>query len=430
MLIATLAVIGRGDVSAAEPYRISKSDSHSSSSSSFQPAAHFVKFVKFEHHSMIIFSFVPGDVSGNETRAINPTTLTPYVFWFVNNTSVNSGDGTFESPFNNLTDAQNSSQPNDIIYVFAGDGTDTRMNAGISLQQGQQLLGSGVRQKVKTTEGLVCIHKLSIGIPVISNTLNTTNLNAVFMDQGDNTVSGFTLVDNIGAQDLSGGVRVDAGLNYVIKNNTASTFGDPAFAPTTGNGININGGGNIVIKNNTIISRDGVSDTFGISCSNFTAAYQGFYVIKNNHLTGADASTGFSSGIVIEPFDTTSGGAGIIGDLKITVIGNTVDSQTNSVPAAVDAFKSGILLAGHAPANNPITWIVKHNHVNIPAGIADPYAGIGMRSHGPGAFIATYHDNVSITVPPTFGYVFNNFGNPAFLDLYFGSDNVGTRSGP
>ena len=77
--------------------------------------------------------------------------------WFVNNTSPAPGSGTFESPFPTLIQAQDASAPNDIIYVFTGDGTDKGMNAGIMLQKGQQLFGASINHTIKTTMGHVKI---------------------------------------------------------------------------------------------------------------------------------------------------------------------------------------------------------------------------------------------------------------------------------
>lgn len=70
----------------------------------------------------------------------------------VNNTAGGGGNGSLENPFSTLAAAQAASQAHDIIYVHAGNGTSSGMNAGIVLDKaGQRLLGSGVDFTFDTT---------------------------------------------------------------------------------------------------------------------------------------------------------------------------------------------------------------------------------------------------------------------------------------
>lgn len=115
--------------------------------------------------------------------AINPATNTPYQFVFVNNLS--SSDGTFESPYHSLSDAQDNSQPYDIIYVYPGDGTSRNMDSGITLQDQQKLWGTGVRQPLITTNGWVTVPVQSASLPTLSYPTGST----VILSQ-NNEVSG------------------------------------------------------------------------------------------------------------------------------------------------------------------------------------------------------------------------------------------------
>lgn len=100
-------------------------------------------------------------------KAINPATGSPWQVWFVNNTS--SSAGTVQSPFPTLLQAQNASAPNDMIYVFPGDGTVTGMDQGIILKNGQKFFGSGVEHLLSTTKGKVIIPQLSSNYPLLMN---------------------------------------------------------------------------------------------------------------------------------------------------------------------------------------------------------------------------------------------------------------------
>ena len=180
-------------------------------------------FLKFKGHSIVVCVKTP--CGNKKTVAINPVTKTPYVVWFVNNTSQLPGNGTIESPFPTLVQAQNSSAANDIIYVFPGNATDAGMNAGITLMEGQQLLGSGIAQRIATKQGILKIPAQSAGLPTISNTLSPlpTQKTAVVLNAGNNVVSGFNLMDNIGGgsqggSDMSSCILIGGGLKNILSN--------------------------------------------------------------------------------------------------------------------------------------------------------------------------------------------------------------------
>lgn len=59
--------------------------------------------------------------------------------YFVNNTK--GGDGSFEHPYATLGEAQKASDEDDIIFVYAGDGSSTGYDKGFILQNGQSLVG-------------------------------------------------------------------------------------------------------------------------------------------------------------------------------------------------------------------------------------------------------------------------------------------------
>jgi hypothetical protein len=122
--------------------------------------------------------------------AIDPATSLPYYFVFVDNTS--SSDGTYESPYHTFIQAQNNSSPNDIIYVFPGDGTTTGMNSGITLKASQKFWGSGVSHSIQTTAGTTSIPPQSSSSPTITNTNIDTEGNAITLAT-NNAISGFTI---------------------------------------------------------------------------------------------------------------------------------------------------------------------------------------------------------------------------------------------
>jgi hypothetical protein len=124
------------------------------------------------------------------TLAIDPATGLPYYFVFVNNTS--HSDGTYESPYHSLAQAQDHSSPNNIIYVFPGDGTTTGMDSGISLKANQKFWGAGISHSIQTSQGKISIPAQSRSSPTITNTNINTEGNAITLAT-NNAISGFII---------------------------------------------------------------------------------------------------------------------------------------------------------------------------------------------------------------------------------------------
>ncbi len=246
-------------------------------------------------------------------------------------------------------------------------------------------------------------------------------------------------VDNLGGgtlatlTDESDAIRINAGLNYLIKNNLVSTFTNTVRFPasfSSAGGVEIFGGGNVTVVNNTFISRNGGS-TFALNMAPIMSAFAGYYVCENNLFTGANAESGFSDSIHFQPVRVgvaISGPAisqGISGDIMMSIVNNTCTSAANTESST----RPGVLVNATPNADFPITVNITGNYVITPPGYLHPQAGMRIAAHGPGPTIVNLQDNVSLTSPPTPGYLFQNFGNPANLLVDFGSDNVGTTSG-
>ena len=122
--------------------------------------------------------------------AIDPATGKPYFFVFVDNTS--SSSGTYHSPYHSFAQVEDNSSPNDIIYVFPGNGTTAGMDSGISLKANQKLWGSGTSQSLQTSQGMISIPVQSGSSPTITNTNALTEGNAITLAT-NNAISGITI---------------------------------------------------------------------------------------------------------------------------------------------------------------------------------------------------------------------------------------------
>jgi hypothetical protein len=177
-------------------------------------------------------------------KAINPATHKPWVVWFVDNTS--SSQGTFKSPFPTLVQAQDASAPNDMIYVFPGNGTTMGMNAGITLKNGQYLYGSGIEQFLPTTKGNFTIPAMSSNIPSI-----TSAERVVVIVADKDVISGFHI-------NLPGGVPGATGIsNEVVapvEPRVGLTVANNIFTGIDFSGVIFDGSGRVNIYNNQLVA--------------------------------------------------------------------------------------------------------------------------------------------------------------------------------
>lgn len=236
------------------------------SRTAFAPYRFEIPVVKKHHH---------------HTHAINPATGQPWKVWFVNNTSHSLG--TFESPFPTLAEAQSASGPNDMIYIFSGDGTSKGMNQGIVLQNGQKLLGSSIVQTIPTIVGSLQIPPMSPQRPILTNTLGAGTV--VLLANG-NEVAGLDIKASVNnctliqapAQGVNGGSIHDNILSGLISHRT----------------INIIGNGVFFVQNNTcldlFIGSPFQAIRFDVFNSNEMTAF-----ITNNFISGYEYSIGVNT---------------------------------------------------------------------------------------------------------------------------------------
>ena len=182
--------------------------------------------------------------------AINPLTGQAFNVIHADNTQAQIGDGSFESPFATLAEAEAGSAANDIIFVNNGDGTSNGYDTGITLQDGQQLLGDGVTHTLALSDG--SLHVLSNDTDGARPILTNPGGDIVTLAD-DNTVRGFVL-DGTGVPPANNGI---AGTN--VTGNTLIENNDLINLDV--DGVQINGlNGNLTVANNNFdhIGRDGV----------------------------------------------------------------------------------------------------------------------------------------------------------------------------
>ncbi len=210
------------------------------------------------------------------TAAIDPSTGLPFFFLFVDNTS--SSNGTFESPYPTLTAVSAAMQPGNIIYVFPGNGTSSGLNTGIVLLDNQRFLGSGVSHNFVTTLGPVTIPQQTPTNPTIAN----TNIAPIVTLAYNNEVSGFVIMDGIGASTISGAWNSGTTSVNINRNQILNGLGIGIRLIPTNTTIDM------AIENNTFFNQPGTEFFAGtgfaaIDCG-FQAGSTGTVLIQNNSI--------------------------------------------------------------------------------------------------------------------------------------------------
>jgi parallel beta-helix repeat protein len=294
-------------------------------------------------------------------RAINPATGQPWRVWFVRNTS--SSNGTFESPFSTLAQAQNASGPNDMIYVFTGDGTTKGMNGGITLKNGQKLFGSGTVQTISTTKGSVSIPAMTATAPTITNLSGN-----VITLANSNEISGM----NIPIVDDNNGIDSPAGVTVVGANIHSNTVFNGSI------GIRVVGSGNINISNNVVTSTD-LAGIIGIGNIVSNGGVLNLN-IANNRVAGYTETIGFT----VEGFAPPTTATG-----SVTIAGNTLSN-----------FESFGILVSTGMANSTFN-IFNNNLTDLRSSGAD-HGGIVLLPSNPGnAGNYFVNNNTIVSTSPT-----------------------------
>lgn len=275
------------------------------------------------------------DTSEETLLAINPSTGLPYFFVFVDNTS--ASEGTYESPYHSLAQAQDNSNPHDIIYVFPGDGTTHNMDVGITLQDYQKFWGSGTNHNLQTSTGLVSIPAQTSALPIITNTDTDSEGNAITLAT-HNTISGFSISSPL-MDGIYGNILQD------LEVSSCTFTGTPRFTINASffNGATISLTNNHFLNNvnGVFLALNGRSTVF---CSNNT--FTGQSSVSSIPLEISASTNSFTAHIENNLFDSNTTG-GIRFDLNyvnsatIDVLNNTI---TNSGTGSTDLLGSNFVI--------------------------------------------------------------------------------------
>lgn len=308
--------------------------------------------------------------------AIDPATGNPYYVVFVKNSNPDLGNGTFENPFQNLsnldnpTSAQSGSFPDNTIYVFAGDGSATHMSGGdMVLQANQRLLGSGHAHVYQTTKGELTIPAQTAHMPKIQG---VSGVNSAIVLNNNNEVSGLDISFSPGTLVTTGQACIKSDstiVNANINNNilTNETFGLLIGSTMLGSSAS----GTIIVSNNQSSLHSGADAySYKLNIRDATVTFE------NNSALNDSPSLG---GLLISCFDKST----------VTIQNNSIANELGFSNTTGYSFINDIV------ALDPSTLIVKANSVTgVPQGFNisnDSLAGL----------IVIHEDNTIINTSST-----------------------------
>lgn len=305
-----------------------------------------------------------------DTVAINPATGIPFTFIFVDNMS--NSLGTYESPYHSLRQAQNNSQPGDIIYVYPGDGTTKGMDAGITLQENQNFWGSGINHTLQTTQGAFTIPAQSTTAPTITN-IDIDTLGDAITVSSVNNVSGFTIINAYNNAILGSNVEnltVDhctfQGTGLYCINSTSpgqahiSVTNNTMTDNTNGSIFDFSGPSNLVISDNTISLTTSIS-SFPIAIAADTSSLNA--TITNNNISNNEIGA-----VQLVLNDTSLA--------TLTIRGNTI---TNNNAGSAAQLGSAIVI-------NPLSSTTGNCHISLTDNILSDNQESALYCHTSGGF--------------------------------------------
>ena len=369
------------------------------------------------------FEIIPVSHKHDRKTAINPATGDPYYFVFVNN-AAGDANGTIAAPYTDLPTAEANSSPNNILYVFPGNGTYA-LSTPLVLQQGQDLLGAGLAYDFNTQWGEITVPQQAFSLPVVTSTGAGVDVSVISLVNSDNRVSGLNIIQEhtfSPGDSFFGAIAISGGANYLIKNNWIQANG-----PTFSSGVSISSN-TVATINNNVFTSSKLAEAVGIAITG-----GGNIVINSNTFTGVPGVSGLQVGV--NAFNP-------IFDTYVDVLNNNF-LQTNNVDNAGVSIQMSLASETASSTANIFSRIIGNNikmtqpQAPITATPSTPNfdnSGINLVVGSPtfaftGTLTAVLENNkaLSTVTPPLMGYLFQNDSYRQQLEVDF-RDNLGTVS--
>ena len=252
--------------------------------------------------------------------------------WYVKNNGGGT-NGQSQSPFTTLAAAAAASTANDIIFVYNGDGSNSGQNAGITLKDGQQLLGEIAGLTVNTHVLVNAGSRPTIGN---SGGAGVTVASSTGNPRGNVVIKGFSLAGTTQGIDITsaGTGTLSATVDNIVVTSAGNNGVRVSGAATTSTTVTVQ---NVVVNAATQNGIDAQQTSAGalvlnINNNNITATGTGINIngagststtitnFASNNISGNTGAAGivvasatFDANPGTTAFDVVSGGNTVIG---------------------------------------------------------------------------------------------------------------------
>lgn len=309
--------------------------------------------------------------TGTSDPARDAATKQPIRIVHVDSNAAAGGNGTVESPFSSLADAQTASQPGDIIYVYA-DSVFNGAASAIALQDQQRLLGEGLTYQINSCEfGQITLPRVSTG--TTKPQLDTATGSAVTLADS-NEISNLNIT-NAGTSGIAGVGVTSFDIHDVMISQSSSHGIDLGFTDVSGS-----------FRNNMITGAGGGGLT-GAGIQLLGTSFTGDFV---NNMTDNNLDEGINMRVTTFTGDVTNNKAMSNGFRGIAIFSDThtgdatgnMTNNNNGEGMWLNAeFFTGLVSNNMANDNTASGILVKGNttfNANITNNVTNGTTGVGF----------------------------------------------------
>ena len=180
--------------------------------------------------------------------------------WYVRNNQAAGGDGTSDTPFDTLAEAEAASGNGDTVYVFDGDDTATNLDTGYLMETNESLVGEAADLALDPDAGgPLPTSTLYSGAPANRPTLTASNEDVVVLASGARVVS--LDVDPSGT---GGGVSGGAVASPTVSDVRVLDTGTAGTQP----GLELDGSTGTTNVSDLVVTNGGSAGAIGVRLNN------------------------------------------------------------------------------------------------------------------------------------------------------------------
>ena len=265
--------------------------------------------------------------------------------WYVRNDEAAGGDGTSDTPFDTLAEAETASGGGDTVYVFDGTNTTANLDTGYVMEAGERLIGESADLQLDPDGGgPLPLSSLRPATPGARPTLTASNEDVVVLAAG-------ARVDNVAVDPsgTGGGISGGAGTSGVTL--AAIDIADTGTAGTQP-GLELDGTTGTSTVAGLTVSTGGSATAIGVRLNNAGTVTFPAASTTTIATTGARALSLAGTALGTSQFDAVTvtgsgtGGVSLSGTTGTTTLDNLALTTTSGATGALVLANAGTVAVG------------------------------------------------------------------------------------